>query len=1052
MGTVYEAEQESPRRTVALKVIRAGYLSPQLLKRFEHESQVLGRLQHPGIAQVYEAGTVVEEPGSENRATPSRATPFFAMEFIKGVPLTDYAASKNLGTRERLELVARICDAVYHAHQKGVIHRDLKPGNILVDESGQPKILDFGVARATDSDIQQTTIQTDIGQLIGTVPYMSPEQVGGDPDELDTRSDVYALGVIAYELLAGRLPYDLTKRIIHEAVRIIREEEPTRLSSINRTLRGDVETIVAKALEKDKARRYQSAESLASDIRRYLTDQPITARPAGTWYQLKKFSQRNKALVGGVAVSFVILLGGLAGTAWQADEATKQARRADERAAAATKAEGEAQIQKTAAEASAKAEKERAEQLQQVSDFQAQMLAQVDPTEAGRLLTADVTAKFGEALVKANVPEGERAGQVEAFAGQWSKVNATDAARELIDRTILKPAVDAIEKQFKDQPVVDAQLRQVLADRYQNLGLPDSATPLQERALATRRRVLGEEHPDTLTSISNMGTLLRAQGKLSEAEPYYREGLENLRRVLGEEHPDALTSISNMGVLLNTQGKLSEAATYFREALEKRRRVLGEEHPDTLTSISNLGVLLNAQGKLSEAAPYFRETLEKSRRVLGEEHPSTLNSINNMGALLMAQGELSEAEPYFREAMEKRRRALGEEHPDTLGSIHNLGALLTAQGELGEAEPYLRETLEKRRRVLGEEHPDTLGSVNNMGALLRSQGKLGEAEPYYREGLEKSRRVLGEEHPSTLNSINNMGGLLQAQGKLSDAEPYLREALENCRRVLGAEHPDTLGSINNMGGLLKALGRLSEAEPYYREGLEKVRRVLGEDHPDTLVLISNMGFLLQAQGKLGEAEAYHREALERFRRVLGEDHPRTLVLIDNMGVLLQDQGKPNEAEPYYREALEKRRRVLGHEHPSTLISINNMGSLFVAQRKHAEAVALLAPIEGAARTAFTGGNARRLASLLMSLGEARTSLAEFGAAETNLLEAHPIFITTRSEQHKDTRECIQALISLYTAWHAAEPGKGYDTKAAAWNATLEATQPPTQDPQPAEKK
>ena len=222
MGIVYEAEQDQPRRVVALKVIRAGSMSPKLLRRFEHEAQVLGRLQHPGIAHVYEAGTIEDARGNP--------VPFFAMELIRGVPLTTYAARKKLGTRERLDLIARICDAAYHAHQKGVIHRDLKPGNILVDESGQPKILDFGIARAMDSDLQLTTLHTDIGQLMGTVQYMSPEQVSGDPNELDTRSDVYAMGVVAYELLTGRLPHDLGRKTIHEKVRVIREEEPTRLS------------------------------------------------------------------------------------------------------------------------------------------------------------------------------------------------------------------------------------------------------------------------------------------------------------------------------------------------------------------------------------------------------------------------------------------------------------------------------------------------------------------------------------------------------------------------------------------------------------------------------------------------------------------------------------------------------------------------------------------------------------------------------------------------------------------------------------------------------
>ena len=285
MGVVYIAEQENPRRKVALKLIRSGTVSTELVRRFKYEAEILGRLQHPGIAQIYEAGTIRGPRGSQ---------PYFAMELIQGVPLNHYLAENSLSTRERLELLATICDAVHHAHQKGIIHRDLKPGNILVTETGQPKILDFGVARATDSDIQTTTIQTDIGQLIGTVPYMSPEQVAGDPAELDTRSDVYALGVIAYEVLSGRPPYDLRNKIIPEAVRIIRENTPPPLSGTNRTFRGDVETIVSKALEKDKSRRYQSASDFASDIRHYLAYEPIEAKRDSTWYVISKLARRHK--------------------------------------------------------------------------------------------------------------------------------------------------------------------------------------------------------------------------------------------------------------------------------------------------------------------------------------------------------------------------------------------------------------------------------------------------------------------------------------------------------------------------------------------------------------------------------------------------------------------------------------------------------------------------------------------------------------------------------------------------------------------------------------
>ena len=352
MGVVYLAEQRSPRREVALKLVHPQATSPRAIRRFEHEVELLGRLQHPGIAQVYDAGATETSRGRQ---------PYFAMEYIEGQGLLSYAESHQLGTRDRLELLARICDAVHHAHQKGIIHRDLKPGNILVTSDGQPKVLDFGVARATDADLQATTLQTDIGQLIGTLPYMSPEQVAGDPAELDTRSDVYALGVIAYELLAGVPPYDLRTKMVHEAARIIREDAPTPLSATKSTLRGDVETIVGKALEKEKDRRYQSASDLASDIRRYLTDEPIVARPPSAAYQFRKFAKRNKGLVAGVTAAFTVLLLAAIGMALLANWALGERQRAEDEAENARHAETKQHIL-AQAEAAARAEAERSHQ------------------------------------------------------------------------------------------------------------------------------------------------------------------------------------------------------------------------------------------------------------------------------------------------------------------------------------------------------------------------------------------------------------------------------------------------------------------------------------------------------------------------------------------------------------------------------------------------------------------------------------------------------------------------------------------------------------------
>ncbi len=421
MGTVHEAEQDSPRRKVALKVIKAGAVSKNLLLRFEIEAQILGKLDHPGIATIFEAGTFDEGHGQQ---------PFFAMEFVQGELLTDYAENQKLGTRDRLGLLAKIADAVQHAHQKGVIHRDLKPGNILVNKEGQIKILDFGVARATDADIQTATMQTDIGQLIGTIPYMSPEQASGNPDDLDTRSDVYALGIIAYELLAGQMPYDVKQKMIHEAERVIREDEPKALSSINKAFRGDVEIIISKALIKEKERRYQSASDLASDIQRYLRNEPIEERPPSTWYHLIKFSRRNKALVAGIAAVLVVsVVGALISISFAMGEA-EQKRIAIGNAGQARESQHEAETAR--AEVS-----KRADELQQVANFQSKQLGQIAIEMMGTQLRDSIIE---------GAPEDTRAALSESLAS----VNFTSIALGTLEANIFIRTIEAIDTQFVD--------------------------------------------------------------------------------------------------------------------------------------------------------------------------------------------------------------------------------------------------------------------------------------------------------------------------------------------------------------------------------------------------------------------------------------------------------------------------------------------------------------------------------------------------------------------------------------------------------------------------
>ncbi len=817
-GSVFMAEQERPvARKVALKIIKLGMDTRAVVARFEQERQALALMDHPNIAKVFDAGAT--ETGR----------PYFAMELCKGDPITLYSDKQSLRIRDRLELFAQVCQAVQHAHAKGVIHRDLKPSNILVSsQDGRPhaKIIDFGIAKATASKLTEKTLFTEHKQLIGTPEYMSPEQAEGSLD-IDTRTDVYSLGVLLYELLTGSTPFtsnELRSVAYAEIQRIIREVDPpkpsTRLSESAETIasvaasrhtepkrlgaivRGELDWIVMKALEKDRARRYESANSLAADIQRHLAGEAVVAAPPGASYRARKFIRRHKAAVAVAGVITLALLLGLAGTTYGLQKAIRA--RNDE-AAAKTTAVAEAHKARDA-EAQAKA---RAAELKQVSDFQADMLAQIDPNNAGKLLTAHVAAKLEKSLAAATppIPESERAAQLATFKSLWSRINATDAARELIDSTILKPAIETINEQFKDQPIVDAQLRHSLANLYLELGFYAAALPLDTSALATRRRVLGDDHPDTLKTISDIGLVLQSQGKLAESEPYRREALNGYRRVRGEDHPDTVTAISSMGFLLKAQGKLADAEPYYREAMDKHRRLLGKDHPSTLKSINNMAALLQAQGKLAEAEPLYREALESRRRLLGEEHAETLTSISNMGSILQSLGKLSEAEPLYREFLEKSRRTLGEEHPSTLVAINNIGNLLQAQNKFAQAEPFIREAMEKRRRTLGPEHPSTLTSINNMGAVLKAQGRLAEAEPFFREAVEKRGRTLGQEHPSTLLSMSHLGALLQAQGKLAEAEPVLRDAMEKSRRVLGDAHPDTLNAIGNMTSLLQDQGK-----------------------------------------------------------------------------------------------------------------------------------------------------------------------------------------------------------------------------------------------------
>jgi tRNA A-37 threonylcarbamoyl transferase component Bud32 len=691
MGVVYEAVQEHPHRIVALKVVKPG-LDSSLLRRFDHESQALARLQHPGIAQIYEAGVADTGFGAQ---------PYFAMEFIRGQALREYAAVHSL--RERLTLMVKICQAVEHAHQRGLIHRDLKPGNILVDESGQPKILDFGVARVADSETQVTR-QTDVGQLVGTLEYMSPEQVLADPMEVDTRSDVYSLGVILYEMLAGRRPYTLSRRL-HEAVRTIREEDPARLSSVSDQYRGDIETIAAKALEKDKVRRYGSAAELAEDIRRHLGDEPILARPASTAYQLKKFARRNKALVAGVAAIFVVLAAGVAVSTLQAARAMRERDRA------------------AAAERTATTERDRAltaEKTASAAETQALEDRNRALTEKQRADTEAATAKaVNDFLQNDLLAQASTAAQ----ASPGSKPDPDLKVRTALDR-----AAARIAGKFDAQPLVEASLRQTIGATYLDLGLYTEAQREIQRAIDLRRRALGEEHPDTLRSLSSLAETIRDQGKYQEAETLYARVLAVQQRVLGENHPDAFATMNGLAHDYHDQTKYAQSLALVARVLEIQRRTLGAEHPETLRTMLNLAEATRDLGKYAEAEQLLLKVLEIQRRTLGEGHPDTLSALDQLALQYRQEGKFPQSEALYAQSLALRTRVLGKEHPATLDTMNSLAVLYRVNGKYAQAENLFIRALEIERRTVGEEHPLTLYSMGELPGVYWVEGKYVDAE------------------------------------------------------------------------------------------------------------------------------------------------------------------------------------------------------------------------------------------------------------------------------------------------------------------------------------
>jgi eukaryotic-like serine/threonine-protein kinase len=1002
-GVVYMAEQAEPiRRRVALKIVKLGMDTKQVIARFEAERQALALMNHPNIAKVLDAGATVT------------GRPYFVMELVRGIKITNYCDQHKLSTRARLGLFIQVCHAVQHAHQKGIIHRDLKPSNILVTELdgvAVPKVIDFGIAKATGQQLlTDKTVFTAFQQFIGTPAYMSPEQAGLSGADVDTRSDIYALGVLLYELLTGHTPFErreLLQAGFDEMRRLIREEEPpkpsTRLSLLAaddltrvaqghatepprliHLVRGDLDWIAMKALEKDRARRYETAIGFALDVQHYMDGDPVAARPPNRLYRLGKLVKRNKLVLTAAVAVFLALAIGLGFSLWSLRKATHEASKS-----------------------------------RQVGRFLRDALRGAGPSVA---LGRDATI-----------------------------------LREILDNTAQR-----LDKDLNEEPDVQADLRDTLGEIYHEIGEYAKSESMFRKALAMRKELLGNEHPDVATSLGNLAMALLAQGELTNAETLCREALtmrkrlrgkdhqdvalslNNLAAVLryqnrleesealqrealaiekksfGTEHPKVATSLNNLAVELHCEGKLAEAEAMHREALAMQRKLLGTRHPDMAASLNNLATVLRAQGKLAEAEAMSRESLAMLKELLGSEHPHVADALDNLARVLIARGKLAEAETLYNDEVAILRKLRGPLRPELPTSLQNLAEVLRHQGKLAPAEPLYREAVAMRRELWRSRHTgfdDLLGSLHNLADLLAQEDKLAEAEALYREAVATRRNVAGRKDAGLFSSLDNLADVLHRQRKLAEAETFYREAVAMGRELTGGRHVafDGLAStLHKLADVLTQEEKSTEAEDNYREALRMLRDHFGQGHPQTVGTLHNLADLLTREGKLAEAETLYREEVAIYRKQPGNAHTNVLSTIARIIPLLEGQGKLGDAEAMQREVVTMEKRLVGNEHTNVAAALNNLatalhryGKLAEAETVHREALAM--------RTKLLGSEHRDVATSLCGLAFVLQAQGRLAEAENMHREAMAMRTKLLGAKHPDLALSFYGLAAVLEA-------------------------------------
>jgi eukaryotic-like serine/threonine-protein kinase len=880
MGSVYMADQEHPiRRKVALKVIKPGMDTDRVVARFEAERQALALMDHPSIARVFDAG-----------ATDS-GRPYFVMELVNGVPINQYCDQARLSMNERLALFIPVCQAIQHAHQKGIIHRDIKPANVLVtriDGKPVPKVIDFGVAKAIEQRLTERTLFTQFGALVGTLEYMSPEQAELSGTNIDTRSDIYALGVLLYEMLTGTTPLGrerLREAAYSEILRRIREEEPpkpsTRLSGSGETLasiaacrdvqpmrlarlvRGDLDWIAMKALEKERSRRYATAFELARDIQRYLDGDPVEACPPSAAYRFVKLARKHRAALITSAAFAAMLVTLSAVSTWQAIRATRAERRARVEA-----------LHARLAESQAGSERDRA--------LRAEAQARTEADNAQRSAAeSEAVRKFLEEDLHATTrPEGQEGG-----------LGRDATIRQAVDH--VRPKIAGA---FHDQPTIEAAVLNTIGTTDLYLGNPAASIRELERAVVLRKAQLGPDHLDTLRSRDGLASAYHEAGRSAEAIAMHKETLQLMTSKLGRDHRDTLHSRGNLAVAYRAAGRTAEAIALHEETFKLKTARLGPDHRDTLLSRNDLAEAYMAAGRTAEAIAMHEATLKLMTSKLGPDHPETLVSRNNLASACLAAGRTAEAIAMHEETLKLRTAKLGPEHPDTLHSRNNLALAYWAAGRTAEAIAMHEETLKLRTAKLGPDHPGTLISRNNLANAYKAAGRTAEAIAMHEETLKLRTAKLGPDHPGTLISQHNLASAYRTAGRPAEAIAIWEAMLPAARKTFGPGHPSTLTFTTSLATAQESLGRWDAALALRRELIALRRKTVPPDSPALAGDLAGLGSNLLKQYQWAEAAPVLRESL-KIRQAKQPSDWSTFNTRSLLGGSLVGQQNYAEAEP-----------------------------------------------------------------------------------------------------------------------------------------------------------